>query len=357
MNGLKNRGLVTKILADNCIVLTPEGTYHRIPLPSRDIRVGTEICYSRSRFSAISHKPWLLAASLLLFFMGYPLWNQAMLPQAAAYVSLDMIPSLEMAVDDQMQVIGVRCYNDDATDLVKTLDLKGKGLSDALTAVIDQAVAQNYVSAGQDNLMISTVSPSGNDNHSVDATALYQVVEKSIVANGYGGQVKIYGTSPEMRKAAEDREISVGKYLIYEQLISSGEQVSIEEINRKSVPELAANYKLDLPQNKTVSLRDTPTTSTNRDSGAFEGSSSRNNDEKFNRNTMLGEDTSLNNERPASSVSRSLSNRPSISRETNRSLSSIGYQRQGADETRIDEGRNATEILSSHATRNERHQL
>ncbi|NMC26621.1 MAG: hypothetical protein GYA42_00575 [Syntrophomonadaceae bacterium] len=354
MNGLNNRGLVTKILVDNCIVLTPEGTYHRIPLPSRDIRVGAEIWYSRSRLSAIPHKPWLLAASLLLFFLGYPLWNQAMLPQAAAYVSMDMIPSLEVAVDDQMQVIGVRCYNDNATDLVKTLDLKGKGLSDALTALIDQAVAQNYVTAGQDNLMISTVSPAGKDNHSVDADALYQVVEKSIADHGYGGQVKIYGTSPEMRKAADDREISVGKYLIYEQLISSGAQVSIEEINRKSVPELASNYNLDLPHSKTISLQ---AAGLNREPGEYEGGSSRINDTKFDRNTMLSEDRKANNERPESNVSRSLSNRPTGTSKTNRSLSSIGYQRQGADETGMDEGRNVLEISSSRAARNEERQL
>lgn len=356
MNGLNNRGLVTKILVDNCIVLTPEGTYHRIPLPSRDIRVGAEICYSRSRLSAIPHKPWLLAASLLLFFLGYPFWNQAMLPQAAAYVSLDMIPSLEVAVDNQMQVIGVRCYNDDATDLVKPLDLKGKELSDALTTLIDQAVARNYVTAGQDNLMISTVSPAGRDNHSVDADALYQVVEKSIADHGYGGQVKIYGASPEMRKAADDREISVGKYLIYEQLISSGAQVSIEEINRKSVPELASNYNLDLPHHKTISLQGAPA-GLNREPGEYEGGSSRNNDTIFDRNTMLSEDRKANNERPEYNVSRSLSIRPTGTSETNRGRSSIGYQRQGADETGMDEGRNVLEISSCRAARNEKRQL
>jgi len=353
MNGWTNRGLVTKILVDNCIVLTPEGTYHRIPLPSRDIRVGAEICYSRSKLADLPRKPWLLAASLLLLFLGYPLWNQAMLPQAAAYVSLDMIPSLEIAVDDQMQVIGVKCYNDDATDLVQPLALKGQGLSDALTAVIDQAVAQNYFTAGQDNLMISTVSPSGKDNHSVDATALYQVVEKSIAAHGYEGQVMIYGASPEIRKAAEDREISVGKYLIYEHLISSGEQVSIEEINRKSVRELATNYNMALPPNETFSLR----TSQNEESGAVEDGSSRNHDDKFDRNTMLSEDRGLNNQRPEANVSRSLSNRPTVPKKTNQDLDSIGYQRQGTDELRTDVGKKTAEITGSHTARNEKRQL
>lgn len=248
MTWFQKRGLVAKVVANNCIVLTPEGTFVKIPVPSPDIKVGAEVLYRHPGLTS-PVKPWLLAASLLVFFMGCFLWDQVMLPQAVAYISLDINHGVEMAVDKDLRVIGVKCFDDGAADLVKQLNLEGKGLNEAVAQVVNQAIEQDYIKAGQENLMISTVSPSGTALNPVDKEDLYQVLEKTIAARGCSGNVKIYAASDEFRQAAEEEKLSAGKYLLYEQAVKSGQEITVADINRKSVSQVADTYQLDLLPN------------------------------------------------------------------------------------------------------------
>ena len=255
MKWFEKRGIVAKVMADNCIVLTPEGTYDRIPLPAPDTKVGAEVNYRNPRLSS-PYRPWLMVASFLVFFMCYPLLNQAILPQAVAYISLDINHGVQMAVDKNMRVIAVKCFDDEAADLVDQMSLEGKGLNDAVTEVINQAIEQDYIKAGQNNLMISTVSPSGADPSPVDQEALCQVLEESIASRGYTGQVKMYAASDEFRQEAEHQKLSAGKYLLYEQVVKSGNQVSVADVNRQTVGHLADTYKLDLlPNYKKINVQ------------------------------------------------------------------------------------------------------
>src|SRR5664280_1737636 len=98
MRWFEKQGIVAKIMANNCIVLTPEGTYHKIALPSKETRVGAEVFYRNPRL-AVPLKPLMMVASLLILFMSYLMLSQAILPQAVANVSLDINSGLEMAVD------------------------------------------------------------------------------------------------------------------------------------------------------------------------------------------------------------------------------------------------------------------
>jgi hypothetical protein len=254
MKQMQKRGIVAKVAAQNCIILTPDGTYDKIPLPTRPVLVGAEILYHSPRF-AWPLKTILMVACLLIIFMSYPLINEAMLPQAAAYVSLDINSSLEMAVDKNMRVIDVKCFDDEASNLIESLDLEGKSLPDALAEVVNQAAAQNYLISGQENLMISTISPSGSDPASVDEALLYGVLEDSMTSRGYSGEVKIYTANQDFHQAAADKKMSAGKYLVYEQLVRSGRNVSETDLKQYSVSEMADNYQVNfLPNYKNITI-------------------------------------------------------------------------------------------------------
>ncbi|HWP97358.1 MAG TPA: anti-sigma factor domain-containing protein [Syntrophomonadaceae bacterium] len=248
MMWFEKRGIVAKISDKTCIVVTPDGTYKKIPLPAQGTQVGAEVAYYNSLFSS-AYKPQLMVASILFLLISYTLLQQAILPQAVAYVSLDINPSLEMSVDKHMRVIDVQCFNDDAANLVKQLPLQGKGLNDALTAVVDKAIEQNYIKPGQDNLMVSTISSPGTDPTPVDQEAVCQVLEQSIYSSGLDGQVIVYSASGDFRTAAESQKLSPGKYLIYEQLVKSGNQVSVDDVHKQTIHQLIDTYKMDLLPN------------------------------------------------------------------------------------------------------------
>lgn len=244
----EKRGLVTKIKEEYCIILTGEGTYERIPVPAAGTKIGAEIAYPNFIISS-AIKPLLLVASFLILFFGYTLFRQATLPKAMAYVSLDINPSLEMSVDRNLNVIDVKYFNSDAANLLMQENLQGKNLYDALTVVINKAIKQNYIKTNQVNLIISTVSSSDADANSVDQKAVQQVLEKSIKTDGFTGEVKTYSVTDEFRSTAEEKGLSPGKFLIYEQLVKTGNKISIDEVRQNKIGKLVTTYKVDLLPN------------------------------------------------------------------------------------------------------------
>jgi len=253
----EKRGIVLKTSDRYCIVLTPDGSYEKIALPVEGAQVGAEIVYRSLPFGS-KKTPLLLVASLLIVFMSFALFRQAGLPQAAAYVSLDINPSLEMAVDKDLNVIDVQCFNDDAGSLIQPEELQGKNLYDAFEEVIKKAIEQNYIKPGEDNLIISTVSLSGTKPVQIDQEAVGQFLEKTVAANGYTGQVTVYSASDEIRTTAKSEGLSSGKYLVYQQLVKSGTQVSVDEVKKNSVRELVSEYKVPLiPDNKKFTVKKT----------------------------------------------------------------------------------------------------
>ncbi len=253
----KKQGIVVKISAKHCIVITPDGSYEKIPLPDQGVQIGAELAYRRFPLHS-EIKPILMVASLLIVFMSFALLPKAYLPQAAAYVSLDINPSLEMAVDKNLNVIDVQYFNDDASNLIQPEEIQGLNIYDALGEVITKAIEQNYIKPGEDNLIISTVSPSGTDPIPIDQEAVSQFLENTITANGYTSQVTVYSASDEIRTTAKNEGLSPGKYLVYQQLIKTDNQVSIDEVKKNNVRQLISKYQVELiPNQKKFTLQKT----------------------------------------------------------------------------------------------------
>lgn len=245
----RKRGIVTSIKTNHCIVLTPDGIYEKIPLPSPGVQIGEEVAYHRALLPS-GVKPMLMVASLLIVLMSSVLLYQASVPVAVAYVSLDINPSMEISVDKNSLVIDVNCLNQEAVKLVKQENFKGKNLYDTLSRLIDKAVEQNYIKPGEDNLIISTVSAAGTNTAPVDQQAICQSLERSAASRNCSVQVKMFTTSDKIHKAASNKGISSGKYLIYEQLTKTGTQVSIDDVKKNSIKQLVDEYKMDLLPNQ-----------------------------------------------------------------------------------------------------------
>lgn len=244
----EKRGLVTSVRENHCIVLTPDGGYEKIPLPSQAVTVGEEVTFSRIRIP-VQIRPVLMAASFLLVFMSSMLLYQANLNQVAAYVALDINPSLEISVDRNLKVIDVLCLDEDASKLAAPGEFKGKSLNDTISELIDKAVEQDYIKSGEENLIVSTISNVEADAETVDQEAICELLEKSVASKGRKVQVKVYTTSDEIHQKARNKGISSGKYLIYNELKKNGKPVKIDDLKKDSVKNVMEEHQVELPPN------------------------------------------------------------------------------------------------------------
>jgi hypothetical protein len=256
----RKQGLVAKVKDDYCVIINRSGLYEKIPIPAAGARVGSEIVHQNPVVSSYI-RPVLVAASLLILFLGYTLFHQATLPQAMAYVSLDINPSLELSVDKNLKVIDVICFNNDAANLVKQESFKGKNLYDALAIIVNKAIAGKYIRADQDNLIITTVAPTATASTEagaipIDQKKIQQVLEKSMQSDGLNGEVKIYSVTDDFRAIAENSGLSPGKFLIYEQLKNTGAKIGIDEVKTNNINNLVATYRIGLlPDYRKISVK------------------------------------------------------------------------------------------------------
>ncbi len=266
MWSVEKKGIVTTIRNGSCIVVDPDGVYEKITLPSADVTVGSEVTYYRTRFPGVT-KPLLLAASFLLLFGFVVLWQQAELKPVAAYITLDLNPSVEISVDKANLVKDVRCLDEETIKFKDTDNLKGQKLDYAIRSLIDEAIELNYLKPGADNLIISTVCPANEAVSPVDAEMVRSAINRSLSEHDYVGRIAVYTASQEMHDAAQDLEISMGKYVIYRQLIAEGEKVTIEDMRNNKLGQIVSSYRMALPQGEKGEAKNNGSANNNSNAG------------------------------------------------------------------------------------------
>lgn len=251
----RKHGLIAKIKDNYCIIVTTDGTYKRIPVPAGGARPGMEITYRDFDFYPLL-KPVMLAASVLILLIGLTMFRQAAVPPAVAYVSLDINPSLEMAVDKDLQVVDVGFFNDDGVNMVQKADLEGKNLYEALKILVQKAIEQKYIKPDQKNLLVSTIAATTADKTGLDPVKLQQALEGAIISGGLTGEVKVYSVDKEVRTEAQQNGLSPGKFIIYEQVKESGAKLTVEEVKQNSIRKLVDIYSVKLlPNNKKIIIQ------------------------------------------------------------------------------------------------------
>jgi hypothetical protein len=114
--------MVVKIKRKSCIVLTAEGEYREVPLPAGDVpRLGQAIkLEGRKKLPYL--KQLMAVASLFIVLMAGMLYL-GKTPPAAAYLTIDINPSIELAVSTAGKVISARAMDSEGEKILAMMVL------------------------------------------------------------------------------------------------------------------------------------------------------------------------------------------------------------------------------------------
>jgi hypothetical protein len=262
-----NRGIIMEIDNSEIVLMTAEGRFTKIPLAQRSCQIGEEIYFTEVR--PYRRKPWIIASSfvavaaamLLLLFNLSPGSVVVANKDIVAYVSIDINPSVEMGIDENNIVLEIRGVNADGVELIKNIAYAGKDVA-TLTEDLLQEAEKKYLSKGEGDIIISsTMQENGNDKSQVNdvavinklKTVVVQHIEKSHPEQAANYQVTAFAADKEVRKAAESKGLSAGKYTIYLNAKDKGQSTSIEDLKKESVHAIAKKSggldKLVTPEN------------------------------------------------------------------------------------------------------------
>lgn len=232
----RQRGLVLELEKGLAVVLTPDGQYRRIAA-GRDWRLGQEIQFESTVVALPRHRrvspAWLVAAVVLLALLvpgTLSLRSWLSQPALAAYVAVDINPSLELQVDADGKVLAAQAVNDDALQLLQELTLKGLPLEQAVRAITEKAVAAGYLSESNDNMLLITVTPRSA------GAAVPQAVQEQVTASrqaatallsqkGLKNDVEALTAPAEVRDVARRQGLPTGKLVVASEAARQGTMI------------------------------------------------------------------------------------------------------------------------------------
>ena len=235
------RGIILEKTGTECIVLTPDGEFCRSRCRA-DARPGDEIEVVKPRPLA---RYLLLVASFLLMVMGWQMYR-TVLPPVAAYVSLDINPGLELALDRSAAVIRLTPLDPEGKRLAENLDLRGLPVDQALGRLLEKAARLRFLDEKQSNAILVTVTPAGVEEPPVTTSEIARMVEREIRARNIPAKIVASPATVQERQQARKAGISPGRYKVQVGAETRGKQVPSQVIKKENLYQLEERVAIPL---------------------------------------------------------------------------------------------------------------
>ena len=178
----------------------------------------------RPRWSAT----FAAACAALVLLLGLGGYYTAQTP--VSYVSIDVNPSVELALNRFDRVVSATAYNGDGEIILEGINVKGKLYTDAIDAIVESSAMQPYLT--NDSALTFTVAA----NNSSKESTLLTGVKNCSGCRGHGGQS--YTADVSSITTAHDNGLSFGKYAAYLVLSQYDSSITTEDCHNMSMAEI-----------------------------------------------------------------------------------------------------------------------
>ncbi len=276
-----NKGIVMEQSAKHVIVMTESGEFKKVARQGKTWQIGEEIHFPASERRSRPSLTYMAAAAaaILLFVAVFSVWSGLRpTPAIAAYITIDINPSIEMGIDADRNVVELRGLNPEGQAIVDTIEYSDKSLFTVTTEIINKA--DDYVESKSPKLertvivtstwVAEEVSPDAQQKTEQQLTIeLKQNIETTMVEKHKADQdkvvVKAWSTPRELREEAMKEGVSTGKLAVKllaknnaEEIISTQPESDGNEavVSVGSADELLMNIEVLLEQSDEITKHD-----------------------------------------------------------------------------------------------------
>ncbi|MBT2715359.1 anti-sigma factor domain-containing protein [Bacillus sp. ISL-57] len=213
------KGVILSVNKRFVTLLTPEGEFLKTKRQEREYEVGEEITFLPAKqkftlaFSNI-HSPFKktavlsIASTFLILFSILPSYFSG---PVSAYMTIDVNPSIELELDDDLEVLKLTGLNEDGKLVIGQLkDWKGKDIKAVTNRIVETTKQLGYLK-GNKQIVVSTTLM--EKNKELDKNLKKEIKEISDQDNVSKTKMKVIQATKNDRKQAREQGISTGKYL------------------------------------------------------------------------------------------------------------------------------------------------
>lgn len=154
----------------------------------------------------------------------------------AAYIDIDVNPSVELTVNRLGKVIRYKAYNDDGKRLLEEVNIYGAGYDEAFEKLVDAMKADGYL--GADSLMSVTVQTNERKREAYLLNDLQRMTAAAREGLQNTIEADVYAVTEEVKHCANKNRISPAKYLVIQKLMEIDPGADFNECKEHSVHEL-----------------------------------------------------------------------------------------------------------------------
>ncbi len=156
-------------------------------------------------------------------------------------VLLDVNPSLSLSVDDEETVLEAEALNEDAEEILGTMDLEGTSLEVAVNALIGSMLQKGYLGDDQNSVLVSVENDDaqrGSELEQEVSEAITSAMQTDSVSASVLSQT-ISTSDDELTALAESYGISLGKAALIQEVIEQDDTLSFEDLATLNIHEIA----------------------------------------------------------------------------------------------------------------------
>ncbi len=186
---------------------------------------------SRGKFRAGYHPAvkYAVSAVCVMLFLAVGGAGYSWIWTPVSYVSIDVNPSIELALNRFDRVVSAEAYNVEGEEILDGLPLKWKKYTEAIDTVIECEGMQLYLT-DTSQLVLTVVADSANEAKLTEGV-------KACTSHVAGG---CHSTQADINAAPQAHEngISCGKYKAYLELSQYDSSITLEECRKMSMEEI-----------------------------------------------------------------------------------------------------------------------
>lgn len=184
----------------------------------------------------------------------------------AAYVSVDINPSVELGVNSFGKVVSAEAYNEDGQKVLKGTNLVNFDAEKAVSTVISNAISEGYIKEDATTTAAVAVEITTATDKEKMATeldeSLKEAANKTLEDNNVNAEAESENVALERRDEARQLGITPGKLNLIQKLQALDPTIKVEDYKTSSVKDIQKKIKELREKNKNDTSNDDSTTGT-----------------------------------------------------------------------------------------------
>jgi hypothetical protein len=232
------KGIVIKVTSTHIVLMCDGGLFKNAPRTSSEIpKIGQPYVYTEKGWSSLSGLHYIAMASILfLSIIGYTIFSPSM-KEESYLIAIDINPSIEIFADEKLSIIDIKALNKDGQKIIESINPKIKKLDQIVKEIVEQSVKQNYLSKTEKGAVVISVIPL-KENASNFENSIQDVVKASLEINKVQAEVNVSSETKRVLEKAKQVNLSINKYLLYEDLKNKGIDLNIDVFRNQSIVQI-----------------------------------------------------------------------------------------------------------------------